>query len=171
MSLATYSPEFTDLILSNGSMNFIVTGYAEGTFLTLEPHAERFAPTYGAKGEPYRVRNAIKAFNLTLALSQTSHANDVLSLLLQNDIETLDGTFTCTLKDSSGTTIFTDEFAYIGEEPSQAFSGGGSLENREWTIHLPSPSGLIGGNGNFSSDTQRVVENLGGTVDSQWQSS
>lgn len=172
MAVSTYSPEFTDLIISNGDINHVVTGFAEGTFITLSPFTERFVPVYGAKGETYRAHNPVRAFDLTVTLSQTSHSNDVLSALLKNDRRTLDGTFTITLKDSSGTTIFTDEFAYIGQEPEQAFSGGGTIESREWTLHLPDPVDYnIGGNGRFSTETQRNVEQLGGTVDSQWQSS
>jgi len=171
MAVKTYSPDLTDLIISNQIVDHIVTGFGEGSFISVEPAAERFVPVYGAKGEAYRARNSTRAFNLTLTLSQTSHSNDVLSLLLQNDYDSLDGTFTLTLKDSSGTTVFTEPFAYIGQEPTQGFSGNGSLENREWTIHLPDPSYHIGGNGRFSVDTQRDVENLGGAVDPRWATS
>lgn len=169
MALQTYSPEFTDLILSNDTVDHIVTNFAEGTFINIEPVSERFVPVYGAKGEAYRSSNPVRAFNLTLTLSQTSHSNDVLAMLLREDRQSLDGTFNLTFKDSSGTTIFTERNAYIGQEPSQSFSGGGAIESREWTIHLPSPDYTIGGNGRFTESDQRNVEALGGTVDSQWQ--
>jgi len=171
MAVQTYSPEFTDVIISNGDINHVVTGFAEGTFISIDPFEDRFTPVYGAKGESYRAASAVKAFDMTMTLSQTSHSNDILTLLLQNDRESLDGTFTLTFKDSSGTTIFTEESAYIGQEPSQAFSGGGSIESREWTLHLPNPSYNIGGNGKFTSDVQRAYEKIGGDIPSQWQSS
>lgn len=169
--LKTYSPEFTNVVISTEDINHIITDYAEGGFISLEPVTERFVPVYGAKGEAYRSHNPVRAFDLTLTLSQTSHSNDLLSMLLDLDRESLDGTFTLTFKDSSGTTIFTENSAYIGSEPSQSFSGGGSIESREWTIHLPSPNYRVGGNGKFSTDTQSSVEALGGTVDPQWQAS
>lgn len=169
--VGTYSPEFTDVVISNEEINHTVTNYAEGTFIGIEPTTERFAPVYGAKGEAYRAHNPVRAFDLTLTLSQTSHSNDLLSHLLELDRQSLDGTFTLTFKDSSGTTIFTENSAYIGQEPSQSFAGGGGIESREWTIHLPNPSYRIGGNGRFSAATQADVEALGGTVDAQWQSS
>ncbi len=169
--LQTYSPEFTNVVISNEAINHIITGYGEGTFISIEPVSERFVPVYGAKGEAYRAHNAVRAFDLTLTLSQTSHSNDVLSHLLELDRETLNGSFTLTFKDSSGTTIFTENSAYIGQEPSQSFSGGGSIETREWAIHLPSPSYRIGGNGDFSLNEQSNIEGLGGTVDSQWAAS
>lgn len=170
--LKTFSPEFLDVAITTPQGSGVVTGYAEGTFITMSPFAERFVPVYGAQGEPYRVRNAIKAFDVTLTLAQTSHWNDIFTQLLQNDIDTLDGTFNMTVKDSSGTTVFNDEFAYIGQEPEQAFSGGGTLESREWTIHMPSPQGyMIGGNSRFEADVQSLFEKLGGTVDPQWASS
>lgn len=169
--LKTYSPEFTNVVISTDDINHIVTDYAEGSFVGIEPVTERFAPVYGAKGEAYRAHNPVRAFDLTLTLSQTSHSNDLLSMLLDLDRESLDGTFTLTFKDASGTTIFTENSAYIGQEPSQAFSGGGSIESREWTVHLPNPSYRIGGNGRFNADSQASVEALGGTVDPQWQAS
>jgi hypothetical protein len=167
--LTTYSPEFTDLILSTDNLDYTVAGFAEGTFISIEPFEDRMTPVYGAKGESYRAVSAVKAFNLTVTLSQTSHSNDVLTLLLRNDRETLDGTFGLTLKDASGTTIFTERCAYIGQEPTQAFSGGGAIESREWTIHLPNPTDyMIGGNSRFSEDDQSAVQALGGEVDQQW---
>ncbi len=168
MSVQTFSPEFVDIIISTGDINHIVTGFQDGSMVTIEPATERFTPTVGAKGEEYRAHQPSRAVSATIGLSQTSHSNDILFQLLENDRDTLDGTFTMTVKDSSGTTIYTDEFAYIQEEPSQAFSGGGTIEAREWTIRLPKPSYNIGGNGRFSVDNRNNLESIGGTVDSQW---
>lgn len=168
--LTTYSPEFTDLIVSNDNFSGVVTGFAEGTFLSVEPFEDRMTAVYGAKGESYRAVSAVKAFDLTVTLSQTSRWNDIFTLLLRNDRDTLEGTFNVTLKDSSGTTIFTDRCAYIGTEPTQAFSGGGTIESREWTLHLPNPEGyMIGGNSRFTPEQRDAVEALGGTVPEQWQ--
>lgn len=170
MSVQTFSPEFVDVIISNGSMNHVLTGFMEGSVVSIEPASERFTPTVGSKGEEYRAHQPNRAVTVTVNLSQTSHSNDVLMLLLENDRQTLDGTFTMTIKDSSGTTLYTDEFSYIMTEPTVSFSGGGTIEAREWQVRLPKPVYNIGGNGRFSADDQRNVEQLGGTVDSQWQS-
>ena len=167
--VTTYSPEFTDVIISNNTIEYTVNGFAEGTFISIEPVEDRMTPVYGAKGEPYRAVSGVRAFNMTLTLSQTSHSNDVLTLLLRNDRETLEGTFTLTMKDSSGTTLFVENCAYIGQEPTQTFAGGGTIENREWTIHLPNPSGyMIGGNSRFTEEDRNIVEALGGSVDTRW---
>lgn len=167
--VTTYSPEFTDLIISTDQIDYTVTGFAEGTFLSVEPVEDRITPVYGAKGEAYRAVSAVRAFNLMVTLSQTSHSNDVFTQLLMNDRETLEGTFTITLKDSSGTTVFNDDCAYIGIEPTQAFSGGGEIEDREWTIHLPNPEGyVIGGNSRFGQDSASAYTALGGDIDSRW---
>lgn len=167
--VGTYSPEFLDVIISNDVMNHIVTGFAEGTFVSIEPFEDRITPSYGAKGEAYRAMSGVRAFNVMITLSQTSHSNDILTYLLDNDRETLNGTFTVTIKDSSGTTLLTDRCAYIGTEPTASFSGGGTIESREWSIHTPSPDRMIGGNSRFTADEQTVVESLGGTVDTQFQ--
>ncbi len=170
MSVQSYSPSFVSVSISTPEMNHMLTGYAEGTFISIEPFADRITPVYGAQGEAYRVFNPVEAVTMTVTLSQTSYSNDVLTLLHDLDKASLNGTFTLIMKDSSGRTVYVDEFAYIGTEPTQSFSGGGTLENREWSIHLPKPDRNIGGNGNFSADAQRNIEQLGGTVDPQWQS-
>lgn len=170
MSVATFSPEAVDIIIQNNDVVHTVTGFQDGSMVTFEPSTERFTPTVGSKGEEYRAHQPSRAVSVTIGLSQTSHSNDVLFQLLENDRTSLDGFFNLTVKDSSGTTIYTDEFAYIQEEPSQAFSGGGTIEAREWVIRMPKPAYTIGGNGRFAADTQRNIEQLGGTVDSQWQS-
>jgi len=167
--VGTFSPDALDVIISNDVINHVVNGFAEGTFISIEPQEDRFTPVYGARGEAYRAHNPVSAFNTTLTLSQTSHSNDVLHYLLQDDRQTLDGTFTVTIKDSSGTTLMTERCAYIGTEPTVSFSGGGTIESREWSIHLPKPDYLIGGNSRFTPDEVSTVESLGGTVQSQWQ--
>lgn len=168
--VGTYSPDAVDVIISNDEMNHIVTGFAEGTFISIEPHADRFTSYYGAKGDPSRVHDPVYAFNIALTLAQTSHSNDVFTHLLRRDRQTLRGTFNLTLKDSSGTTLYNERCAYIGVEPTQSFSGGGTMESREWTIHLPNPDYVIGGNDVFSPEVQESVESLGAQVDPQWQS-
>ncbi len=71
--VGTYSPEFLDVIISNGVMNHTVTGFAEGTFVSIEPFEDRITPVYGAKGEAYRAMSGVRAFNIVITLSQTSH--------------------------------------------------------------------------------------------------
>lgn len=170
-AVQSFSPEAVQVIISNGQTSHTITNYMEGTFVTVEPAADRFSPTVGGKGEEYRALNPNRAFTVTIALSQTSHSNDVLYYLFDEDRETLDGLFNMIIKDASGTTLYSDEFSYIMTEPTQAFSGGGSIEGREWQIRMPKPDYVIGGNGRFSAATQRTVEQLGATVDPRWQSS
>src|SRR5690606_18327569 len=164
----TFSPEAVDIIIQNDFIDHTLTGFQEGSMVTFEPATERFSPTVGAKGEEYRAHQPSRAVSVTIGLSQTSHSNDVLFALLENDRQTLEGTFNLTVKDSSGTTIYSDGFAYIMEEPSQAISGNGTIEGREWTIRMPKPSYNIGGNGRFTVDEQNAIEGMGGTVDPRW---
>lgn len=170
MAVKTFSPEAVTVVISTGDINHIVSGYAEGTMISLEPNSQRSTPYYGAQGTASRAMNPVRAYTMTVTLAQTSHSNDVLNYILENDQRNWDGTFVCTVKDASGTTIYNDEFAYITDEPTVSFSGGGSIESREWMIELPEPSGVTGGNGRFSSDEQLQVERLGGSVSSKWSS-
>ncbi|MBG23780.1 MAG: DUF3277 domain-containing protein [Idiomarinaceae bacterium] len=167
--VGTFSPDALDVIISNDEMTHVLTGFVEGTFVSIEPFAERVTPSYGARGEAYRVMNPVSAFNMTVSLSQTSHSNDILHRLLQLDRQTFDGTFNILVKDSSGTTLLSERCAYIGTEPTVSFSGGGTLEGREWAIHLPKPQYVIGGNSRFTPDEASNYEALGGNIDAQWQ--
>lgn len=169
--VGTYSPAFTDVTIITDVMSHIIGGYAEGTMVTIEPVVDRVTPIQGAKGEEYRAMNPVDSFTMTLFLSQTSHSNDILSQILKNDRDSLDGVFTLSLVDASGTTHFTSSCAYITTEPSQSFSGGGTIESREWNLYFAKPDYHIGGNGRFASNVQSEFESIGGFVDPRWQSS
>lgn len=169
MSCGVYSPEFVDVIIEKESagMNHIVTGYAEGTGITVEPNADRATPSVGMKGDVSINISADNSYMLTLTLQQTSHTNDVLDRLIrQVRQDPLSPFFTLTLRDASGMTEITTRCGVITQEGTLTYSD--TIETREWMIFLPNPSGRIGGNGNFTVDAQTAFEALGGTVPDRW---
>lgn len=165
----SFSPDSLTVVISSGEFDHILTNYAEGSFITISPATESWTPTVGAQGEDYRVHQPSRAVTVTVNLSQTSHSNDILYLLHELDRESKEGFFNMTIKDISGTTLYTDQWSYIQTRPEQAFTGGGTLESREWQIRMPSPDENVGGNGTFSVEDQQAYTQIGGTIAPRWQ--
>lgn len=165
--LQTFSPDAVTVVVANEDMTHILTNFGEGSVVTLEPAADRYTAVIGAKGEEYRGKTPNKSWNMTVNLSQTSHSNDVLQALSDIDFDQ-DAPFECTVRDTSGTSYWVTDEAYISQEPSAANTGGGTVESREWTIRLIEPDYNVGGNGRFTVDEINSIQNLGGTVDPRW---
>ena len=80
-AVKTYSPDRVKLVVGVHS----VTGYADGTFVSIEPLGDGITSQAGADGEVARVMSADKRVKITLTLQQTSRSNDVLNALLSID--------------------------------------------------------------------------------------
>ena len=165
MSVGVFSPDAFDIIISKPSLGFshVLTGYANGTGVSLTPYADRQSPYLGVKGDFSLVRHPSKAYNLVAHLAQTSRSNDIL-LQLQNKLrEGYDPTFEVTVIDrSSGTTTIFDKDAVMTTEAE--WSVADDIGTRDWTIVLPHPQGTVGGNGTFSVADEASYNILGGTV-------
>lgn len=168
--VGVFSPTALQMIIakpSKGLSKHVVTGFAEGTGLTLSPAADRTTANYGMKGDTSLVVSAVKAYTLEINLQTTSHSNDILFKLLRIGTDEIDPTFTITLLDGSGQTYLVDTQAAILTEGDYNFSD--TIEARTWSFVLPNPDGIVGGNGRFSAENQAEYEGLGGTIDSRWQ--
>lgn len=166
--VGVFSPSELTLIVSKPSkgISHSITGFTEGSSLTLSPSGDRGSAVYGMKGDSGFVVSAVKAYTCELSLMTTSHSNDILAELLRLGTEEIDPLFTVTILDGSGQTAIVDNNAAILTEGDYAFSD--TIEARSWSINLPTPEGRIGGNGRFSAATQADYEGLGGTVDARW---
>lgn len=164
-----FSPTSLNLIVSKpdyGLNGYIVTGFAEGTGMTLSPAADRGTASYGMKGDTGIVVSAVKAYTLELSLQSTSHSNDILYRLFKIGQEEIDPLFELSIQDGSGQTYLIDNDAAILTEGDYSFAD--TIETRSWSIVLPNPEGKVGGNGRFDAVTQAAYEGLGGTVDDRW---
>lgn len=166
--LGSYSPESVVIVLSNGKFSHTLSGYADGTFISLArviPHATLYT---GADASNVRVVRAVRNFDITLTLHQSSESNDVLSQLLILDEDTRSGEdiFSITIKDLSGRTVASSGIAFIGAEPEFGF--GTEVEERTWTIHAVNMEVFIGGNGKFTTGGYEAATGLGADVDEIW---
>lgn len=167
--LASYSPEDMVIIIANDKFSHVINGYADGTFVSISREVPASSLYVGSDLSNARVVRANKASTITLSLHQASESTDVLSQLLANDEETRDDTwtFSVTVKDNIGRSLFFSPQAFISNSPDATYSTG--IENRDWTIQCVSLSNNQGGNGRFSPDTLGTLEGIGGTINDKWR--
>lgn len=166
--LASYSPEDVNVIIAGGGISHNVTGYVDGTFLTITRLIAASTPYSGADVSNARVVRANKNATITLTLGQYSESNDILGQLLRNDEVTRDSTnlFSMTIKDNSGRSLYHCRQCYIGNNPDSNFSTG--IEGRPWAIHAVKLEQVQGGNTEFTPDTAAQLTDIGGSVDPRW---
>lgn len=130
MPVATYDP--TQVIVTIGGS--IISGFADGSFISVERSSETFSKVVGAYGEVVRVKSADRSGSLTLTLMQTSNANQVLNALANQDELSGSGVVSVHIKDlNTNGQIFAGE-AWIKTKPKAEF--GKDLSNREWVFEL-----------------------------------
>jgi len=140
-AVKTYSPDRVKLVVGVHS----VTGYADGTFVSIEPLGDGITSQAGADGEVACVMSADKRVKITLTLQQTSRSNDVLNTLLSIDhLSGGDKPFPLMLTDLRGTTLVATDAAWIVNRPTVEF--GKELGNREWVIETARAAFTVGGN-------------------------
>ena len=169
--LKTYSPNAVSVILTHGATGIVhtVTGFSEGSIVSIDRNAETFTMYRGADDTKTRIYNSDTSATITIPLQQTSNSNDIFTYLYEYDRVRLnsDGLFSIQIKDLTGRSIYYSDEAYIGNVPSSAFAN--EMQLREWVIHAASLNTVIGGNSRFSEDDANSVVALGGNVLPQWQ--
>jgi len=129
MAIKTYSPG--DVALSIGGN--LMTGFADGTFVTVEREVDAMTKVVGADGEVSRTQSANYSGQLTLTLKQTSDSNRILGAYLMDDETDGSGVFDVLLKDNLDNKVFSSE-GWIRKGPNEEFSS--ELTNREWIVDL-----------------------------------
>lgn len=166
---STLSPYDLTLVITQGDLTHVVTGFMEDQIVTIDQQMPRFELYTGADNTTTRIHKNNTSATVTLHLQQASNSNDILSLLLQRDLETRDssGMFNFTIKDNSGRSLYHALEAYIANVPNA--SHGTTMQSREWVIHTPKMTTYVGGNAKMDSADQASVTTLGSTVDARWR--
>lgn len=169
--IGNYSPDDFSIILSKGDFVHKVTGFADGTFISME----RLVPT----SEPYqgvgdnsmaRTKRRVTSMNVSISLHQASPSNYVLQKLQDADAQdplSNEWVFNCTIKDLSGQTIMSTANAIIMAPATAAFST--TIETRDWGIFMFGSDLQLGGNMPLSEQEVASVEALGYEVDERWK--
>jgi hypothetical protein len=130
----------------NFSFNgFLISGFMDGTFITIERKEDSWTPHIGADGEYARARNRNQSGTIKFTVMQTSSSNDFLSTQMALDEVTGLGTGVAMLRDGLGRTVVMGADAYL-LKPAQV-QYGKEIAGREWTLEVPKLEVFIGGNG------------------------
>jgi hypothetical protein len=124
--------------------NKLITGFMDGTAISVSRNEDAFTLSVGSDGEVARTANANKSGLITLTLMQTSAANDLLSQQHTLDELTNAGTGELQIKDASGRTLLTAAEAWVKKFATVEL--GKELGGREWSIECGSINVFVGGN-------------------------
>lgn len=127
--IKTYNPK--EVIVTLGT--HIVTGYADDSFVTIDPNGDGVTKKVGCDGEIVRSISPDDTFIIKLSVLQTSDTNAFLQQKLALDRKTGDGMFPVLVKDLKGGMVFSTDAAWPIKAASRGF--GKEAGNREWEIH------------------------------------
>lgn len=137
----TYDPK--QIIITVGP--YTITGFAEDTFLSIEPDGDGTTAVAGADGEVGRALSHNPLHTVTLTLLQTSPSNDFLSDMLARDRASGGrGIFPLYVRDLRGTTQFAASQAWVMNTPT--IERGSEIGDQEWEIQAVSTDSFVGGN-------------------------
>ena len=141
-NLAYLDPK--EVVISFGPI--LLSGYADGTFVSVERNEDSFSLTVGSDGEAARSKSNNKSGRVTVTLLQSSLSTDLLSAqaVLDERSPSGDGVAPLLVKDNNGRGLYTAETAWI-VKPATA-SHARETENREWVIETNELLMLVGGN-------------------------
>ena len=127
--IKTYNPK--EIVITLGS--HIVTGYADDSFVTIDPNGDGVTKKVGCDGEIVRSLSPDKTYVIKLSVLQTSSTNSMLQESFIHDMETGDGMFPILIKDLKGGMLFSAEACWAARPASRGF--GRESANREWELH------------------------------------
>lgn len=124
----TYNPR--KVTVSAG--NHIVTGFADDSFITIEPAGDGTQYVIGADGEIARSIDPSRVYTVKISLLQASRSNEYFQGKYNKDQTDGTGTFPITINDLLGNVKFTSGIAWVTKPASSA--RGKTQQNREWEI-------------------------------------
>lgn len=130
--IKTYNPKEVTIALGN----HIVTGYAEDSFVTIDPNGDGVTKKVGCDGEIARSISPDDTYVVKISVLQTSETNSFLQQRLDLDRKTGDGMFPILVKDLKGGMVFSSEAAWPKGPASRGY--GKEAGNREWELHTGS---------------------------------
>lgn len=147
-TVRTYDPSQVKITLGLPSAATVLSGLADGSFVTIQRDGAAFEKKRGADGTVERINKNAYDFAVEVMLLQTSPFNAILSGILAGDQATNDGVFPLTVVDLSGndaapSTFFAPQ-AWISEDPKVDYADG--LKTLTWKFHTGAGANFIAGN-------------------------
>ena len=126
--VTTYNPRKVTCSLGN----HIATGFADDSFITVEPAGDGTTYVVGADGEIARSIDPSKLYTVKIALLQGSATNAYLQSMYDKDKNDGSGTFPVNINDIIGNEKFVGAVAWVTKPAS--WVRGKTQNNREWEI-------------------------------------
>ena len=128
MDVFTYDPNQIKIACGN----HVVTGVAEDSFVTIDPHGDGFQVTVGCYGDVNRAVPTDKCQTMKITLLQNSTTNKYFEAMHAKDMEDGTGYFSIMIKDLMGNETFSSDFAFVNNYASKGY--GKNATNREWEL-------------------------------------
>lgn len=128
MAIKSYSPDTVSVVVGV----LALSGFADGTFVQIEPMTDGVSSQSGADGEVARAISLDQRHTITITLQQTSPANTYLSGLADADrISGGNGVVAIAVTDLRGETLFGGT-GWVVKKATATYSK--EIETREWQI-------------------------------------
>lgn len=122
----TYDPKDVNVVVDGT----ILTGFADGTFVSIEQEEENYTMHVGAQGEVSRARSHNRSGTITVTLSQDSPSNTYLNRKANSK-----ETFSVAIVDMNTDETHGGNNCWIEKPADKEF--GKEVEEREWVIVVP----------------------------------
>ncbi len=126
--VTTYNPKKVTCSLGR----HIASGFADDSFITIEPAGDGTSYVVGADGEIARSIDPSNVYTVKLALLQASETNAFLQKKYDKDKKDGTGTFPVNIADLLGNEKFAGSVAWVTKPAS--WTRGKAQNNREWEI-------------------------------------
>jgi hypothetical protein len=144
MTVLQYDPKQVTVTLTNAKVKLILTGFADDDFIDVERDEDAFMKKTGVDGQTTRAKNNNHAGKITVKLMQSSSSNDDLTGIAVADENDMTGVCSLLCKDSSGSSVFSAQSAWVKKFPKQTFKK--DVNVYEWVIDTDELSIFAGGN-------------------------
>lgn len=138
MAVKTYDPKEISIIVGTT----FLSGFADGSFVTVRRNSDTFALQIGADGKGVRSKSNDRSGQIEIVLQAGANSNQYLSELAIADELSNGGIVPVTVKDNLGTKLHFAEQAWIKKQPDDALA----KENGDvtWLFETDDLSMLIG---------------------------
>lgn len=131
-AIKTYNPK--EVVVACGT--HIVSGYADDSFISIEPNGDGITKKVGCDGEIARSISPDNTYKVKITLLQNSDSNSFFSNIADYDRATGNGLFPVLIKDLRGGLLFATEAAWVVKKSPA--TRGKETNNREWEIDTTS---------------------------------
>lgn len=126
--IKTYNPREVTISLGN----HIAEGFAEDTFVQIEPNGDGISKKVGCDGEIVRSVSPDRTYNVRLTLLMSSATCKFLQDKFDEDVETGNALFPILVKDLKGGMVFQSDSCWVVRSAPRTF--GREAPDREWEL-------------------------------------